>query len=200
MQNSLREIALSINKKGDYKTDKAGGRGAIEKYNHSSQCHELAELYDYLFSSKRNEELDILEVGICHGGGIKMLSEYFIKSKCYAIDITMSYLKTPLPKSITTFQGDAYSSEFVNHFKSLNLLFDIIIDDGPHSEYSQREFIKKYISFLKPGGTIIIEDIANINIARSLHDELLPHVSFSFIVDRTTLTTQPDEITLIGKI
>lgn len=200
MNNSLREIALNINKKGDYKTDKAGGRGAMEKYNHSSQCHELAELYDYLFSSRRNEELDILEVGICHGGGTKMLSEYFIKSKCYAVDITMSHLKIALPESITTFCADAYSSEFVNHLKSLNLLFDIIIDDGPHTEYSQRVFIKNYVSFLKPGGTIIIEDIADISLARSLHEQLLPYVSFSFIVDRTALTTQPDEITLVGKI
>jgi hypothetical protein len=52
---------------------------------------------------------------------------------------------------------DAYSDEMVNFFDEEQ--FDFIIDDGPHTLKSQLTTIKKYLSKVKPGGKLIIEDI-----------------------------------------
>jgi cephalosporin hydroxylase len=173
----------------------------MEKYGYKEKCHELAELYDYILSDLRDKEIHLLEIGIAWGGSIKMWSEYFKNGKIYGIDNVpfLQQINRPFTDDrITALWGDAYSSEFTDYLTGEDLKFDIILDDGPHTLASQEWFIDNFINFVKPGGYLIVEDISGIENARRLHEKLIPKVKFSFLVDRTRLTGQDNEITLFG--
>ena len=198
---SLRDIVLENNKKAYHLTDKAGGKLAIEKYGYKEQCHELAELYDYILSDLRDKEINLLEIGIAWGGSIQMWADYFQKGKIYGIDNVpfLQNINRPFNNDrITTIIGDAYHEDFIKYLKDQNLEFDIILDDGPHTFESQLFFVNNFIDLVKDGGYLIVEDIYNIEDARRLHAAMLSNVKFSFIVDRTSLTGQENEIVLFG--
>jgi SAM-dependent methyltransferase len=200
-KTSLRDIALNINKQKWYLTDKAGGFKAVEKYGYYERCHELAELYDYILSDLRDEEINLLEVGVAKGGSIKMWSEYFEKGNIYGVDV-MPYLERigrPFnDPRIEIFWENAYCEAFTDKLKNLGLSFDVVLDDGPHTLESQLYFVENYVDLVKPGGHIIIEDIGGTDKAIELHEALLSKVSFSFIVDRTVVSKFGNEITLVG--
>ena len=59
-------------------------------------------------------------------------------------------------KNINIFEGNAYSQEIINQIPQN---FDIIIDDGSHSEEDQLLCLKTYINKLNKDGILIIEDI-----------------------------------------
>ena len=53
------------------------------------------------------------------------------------------------------------SSNINNVFQEIGESFDIIIDDSTHVFEDQIRIIENLNKFLKPGGTIVIEDIYN---------------------------------------
>ena len=201
MTKSLRNIVLDNNKKNYYCPDKAGGKNAVEDYGYAHICHEYAEFYDYLFSPLRDKEIKLLEVGIAKGGSIQMWRDYFSKGTIYGVD-NIPYLlninREFTDPNIVTFWEDAYCDSFIDKLNNLNLSFDVILDDGPHTLDSQKFFVNNYHRLLNDGGYMIIEDIYGIDNARELHNLLMPFVRFSFIIDRTQLTGLGDEIMLVG--
>jgi len=201
MTKSLRNIVLDNNKKNYYCTDKAGGQNAVEDYGYAHRCHEYAEFYDYLLNPLRNKEVKLLEIGIAKGGSIQMWREYFDKGTIYGVDNVPYLLNIKRDfndPNIITFWENAYCDAFIDKLTNLELSFDVILDDGPHTLDSQKFFVNNYHQFLNDQGYMIIEDISGIDNARELHNLLMPHVRFSFIIDRTQLTGLSDEIILIG--
>lgn len=124
--------------------------------NVKHDCHNYIErYYSPLFESfDRSKSYNILEIGVRNGSSLKMWSDWFINSKIYGIDIDF-YM--PLSSNIIFFKEDAYTEKMLNKFE--DNLFDIIIDDGPHTVPSQIFTIEKYINKIKPNGKLIIEDI-----------------------------------------
>jgi hypothetical protein len=57
---------------------------------------------------------------------------------------------------------DAYSQESINYFSNKNILFNLIIDDGPHTLETMIYSIKNYIQLLDIDGILIVEDIQDI--------------------------------------
>ena len=62
--------------------------------------------------------------------------------------------------------ADAYDKHTVDMFK--NMQFDYIIDDGDHHPDSQVFVVKEWVSLLKPGGKLIIEDVQAMEYAERL--------------------------------
>jgi precorrin-6B methylase 2 len=100
----------------------------------------------------------LLEIGVWYGGSIVLWSKYFPKGTIYGMDTEDAS------------QGDVKNLSnvkliFANAYVpgSLNLVpqCDIIIDDGPHTFMSQVFLIRNYTSKLKPGGVMVIEDVAS---------------------------------------
>jgi len=124
--------------------------------------HSYLPLYEDLLSKKRQTATDVLEVGICYGGSIKLWYDYFPKAEVYAFDIIpyskiWDDLKTL--ERINIFSSfDAYNKEIVESC-FYNKKFDFILDDGPHTLASQLEFLDIYLPLLKEDGILIIEDI-----------------------------------------
>lgn len=202
MQKSLREIFLENNKLGLYVSDKAGGEFAVRDNIYFEKCHEYADLYDFLFSSLRHKNINLLEIGIARGGSVKSWADYFENGNIYAIDY-FPYLQRINREfnhpRITTFYDDAYSELMIN--KLYGKKFDIIIDDGPHTLASQKSFIELYNRLVIPGGYLIVEDIGSIEDARELHKLMSKFTSFSMIVDRNVISNYGEnEINVVGII
>jgi SAM-dependent methyltransferase len=134
----------------------------IESSNRSDKGKEhnyIQWWYDKEFSPKREEEINLLEIGIFNGQSIKLWREFFPNAKITAIDVELKeeaqFVKD---LDINLIIGDAYDTTITDKIKES---YDYIIDDGPHTIDSQLEFVKLYNSKLKEGGKLIIEDIDN---------------------------------------
>jgi 2-polyprenyl-3-methyl-5-hydroxy-6-metoxy-1,4-benzoquinol methylase len=125
----------------------------------------ISHFYDEKFEKFKDKEISILEIGIQYGNSLKLWDEYFTNGKIYAIDIKEYYIHSYSSK-VNTIIGNAYSHQIISFFKDRGILFDIIIDDGPHTVQTQDFFLQNYPSLLKPNQSmIILEDIYTNNFA-----------------------------------
>lgn len=140
-------------------------------YTDKNTTHSYFELYNKLFNPIRSQTKNILEIGIGdfgvkNGGSMLLWKMYFknalihsagMLSKDRIYDIILK------DKSIKTYlNSDAYKTEFVEEFKKQNILFDVIIDDGPHTLNSQCKCIELYSELLTENGILVIEDVQDI--------------------------------------
>ena len=140
--------------------------------------HSYLETYETLFSSKKNDAENVMEIGISSGGSIKLWYDYFLNATIYGLDIIKAnqlWDEITNKDRIKLGRFDAYDYNFFeNNLLSKNIKFDIIIDDGPHTLESMIFFVKNYIKLLKDDGILIVEDVQTIewtNILTELVDE-----------------------------
>lgn len=127
--------------------------------------HFYLDSYEELFKSKKDAEVNILEVGIYQGGSIKLWRDYFTNGRVYGVDIidrNHPYIREPSILSdprITLYTSiNAYDQGFVNSILK-STKFDFLIDDGPHTYESVEFFVKYYLPLLKDDGILVVEDI-----------------------------------------
>jgi hypothetical protein len=133
--------------------------------------HSYLELYQKLLVSKKDTAKNVLEIGIgdgsqgiTNGGSIKLWHDYFTNASIYALDIqSTDKIWTGLKNNdriILHTSVNAYDKEFVtSEFVKNNIKFDMMLDDGPHTLESMKQFIKLYSPLLADNGILIIEDI-----------------------------------------
>jgi hypothetical protein len=149
----LNEYNLNI-KCNDQGTDKGDSKSYIDLY------------YQPLFDKnyKNNQHIKIMEIGVRHGASIKLWKEFFNKATILGIDnksdeelkdnfINQDWINC---EGVEIVYEDAYQKTYS---ESLTSLYDLMIDDGPHTIESQIKFIKYYKKNLSPEGQMVIEDI-----------------------------------------
>jgi hypothetical protein len=118
--------------------------------------------YEREFSKYRDKEITLVELGVMHGGSIKLWDLYFSNATIYGLDIEVknkafeNFCK--YKENIHYIIGDSYTTEIADKIPE----FDIFIDDGPHDLMSQMNSIKLYLSKMNNGGIFIIEDIEDV--------------------------------------
>jgi hypothetical protein len=128
--------------------------------------HSYLPLYESLLSGKRESAKNVLEIGICLGGSIKLWRDYFTSAQVYGVDIvkrgTYDWRHISKDSRITLYdRSDAYDINFFNsNFRSMK--FDFILDDGPHTLESMKAYITLYSQVLAHDGILILEDIQDI--------------------------------------
>ena len=136
------------------------GRGG---HTDKNTTHSYLPLYDNLLLPIRKTTKSALEIGVAHGGSIKLWHDYFTNAIIYGCDIEDRIVINDLKnndKVILNLSENAYTEHYVkNNFKDKNMKFDFMLDDGPHSLESQIAFIKLYLPLLSDNGILIIEDI-----------------------------------------
>lgn len=148
---------------GDYFTDKGRFPNSNKYYDTSVvDLHNYIPTYETLFYTMKNESINLLEIGIYHGGSLKLWRDYFTKANIIGIDIvyTETARNTLANTNVSVFLSDSTDSNsdvLTNKIKDME--FDIIIDDGCHSFDSQYKTLLNYWGKLKTGGIYIIEDI-----------------------------------------
>jgi hypothetical protein len=135
--------------------------------------HSYAPIYSLFFNSIRHDTLNLMEVGIgttdpriqssmgeygTSGASLRAWKKYFTKADIVGLDIDEKIMFTE--ERIETFcvdQTDPISiSKFISNNKSR--VFDVIIDDGLHTENAAHTFFENSFHLLKPNGFYFIED------------------------------------------
>jgi hypothetical protein len=115
--------------------------------------------YNDLFMPIRESVTNVLEIGTHYGDSLLLWRDYFPNAMIYGVDAHIYNQSLSEEERLTLYYTDAYTTEFTRSLK--DDFFDIIIDDGPHTFESMVFFLRHYMSKLKPGGTLVLEDIIN---------------------------------------
>lgn len=172
--------------------------------------HSYLPLYQSLLAGKRESAKNVLEVGIWNGGSIKMWSDFFKNATVYALDIiddVWNELKNK-PNIVLHISTDAYNEDFfVSNFLDKNIKCDFMLDDGPHTLESMKQFIKLYSQIMTDDGILIIEDVQEWDwielLKNAVPDDLKPFIKvydlrpnknryddIVFTIDKSNLTTK----------
>lgn len=128
---------------------------------------------------KKNTARNILEIGIGYpgdnGGSIKLWHDYFINANIYTLDIqhindVWDEIKNNNRINLIT-STDGYDENiFKKTFLDKNIKFDMMLDDGPHTLESMKQFIKLYSQIMTEDGILMIEDVQAIEWLDELKD------------------------------
>lgn len=144
--------------------------------------HSYIDLYDNLLCPRRESAKNVLEIGIGdflpegkNGGSIQMWRDFFPNATIHALDIkpirsVMPELRgNPRIKLYTS--TNAYDPAFVSTtFGSMK--FDVLLDDGPHTLESMKQFIRLYSDKINKNGVLIIEDVQDLSWFAELEKEV----------------------------
>lgn len=149
----------------------------FNKYGSDKDRNGYSHVYSILFDRLKNEKLNVLEIGIgtmtpgaissmkgympdtyLPGASLRAWNDYFPNSNIYGMDIQED---TQFSENrIVTYLCDSTDTYSVtNVMESLNITFDIIIDDGHHWDESQKKTFLNFFPYLNDGGLYVIEDI-----------------------------------------
>ncbi len=139
--------------------------GKLQEYfesNNGNLMHKWVhyfDIYERHFERFVGQEINILEIGVFHGGSLQMWKHYFEgKATIWGLDIN------PLCKSLEEEQiniiiGDQGNRDFWNTIKPSLPIFDIIIDDGGHFMHQQKITFEEMFPVLSPHGVYLVEDL-----------------------------------------
>jgi hypothetical protein len=158
--------------------------------------------YSDEFTSKRNDKLKILEIGVHRGASIKLLRDWFINSEINGIDPFGDGLPVNIADDIrkmgdiNIIKDDAYTTKVLNMFENDSI--DYLIDDGPHTLQSQLFSIEYWFPKVKKGGTMIIEDIQKLDRDVEQINNLCSELGLSYeIIDLRGNKDRYDDVLLI---
>ncbi len=139
--NTIKEILSEL------RTDKEDPRG-----------HSYGDFYDDLFSKyDREAALNILELGVEHGGSLVAWKRYFPNANVYGVDFQDLREEEYKDPGINFILKDLHDAVY-----DLQMVpFDIIIDDSDHLVQTVSWVAKHYFPLLRVGGIMVIEDIQN---------------------------------------
>lgn len=116
------------------------------------------DIYEKHLSLYRGKKVNILEIGISHGGSIEMWKKYFGEGlNLFSIDINEECKKFE-ENGVKIFIGSQDDKVFLNHVYSQLPELDIIIDDGGHFMNQQIMSFEILFEKLKQSGIYLIED------------------------------------------
>ena len=124
----------------------------IHKWDH------YFDIYEKHFSSFRDQKVNLLEIGISHGGSLQLWKKYFGKElNLYAIDINPECKKFE-DENTTIFIGSQRDKNFLEKVSASLPEMDIIIDDGGHTMEQQLVSFELLFLKVKEGGLYVVED------------------------------------------
>ena len=117
------------------------------------------EIYDRHFSRLRGRKINILEIGIMHGGSLQMWQNYFNgNAMIYALDINPECRKFE-SENVKVFIGSQEDKKFLQQLAKELPPLDLLIDDGGHSMKQQITTFQELYDKVKDDGVYLIEDL-----------------------------------------
>jgi len=116
--------------------------------------HSYLPVYEKLLENYQDIPFNIMEVGIQRGGSILGWLKAFPKAQVLGVDCQKS-VEISGSARYTELITNAYDEDFLAQVPPQ----DFIIDDGSHAFNDILFACKHYPKLLKPGGTLIIEDV-----------------------------------------
>ena len=132
------------------------------KYNtdKNNRGHNYSRQYEDLFRKYREKPIIYLEIGIFEGESLKAMREVFKNARyIIGIDINPNCKKyEDLERNIFVEIGDATSEDFIKSVISKYQNFDIILDDGSHTNKDVIKSFELLFPLLNDNGLYIVED------------------------------------------
>ena len=131
----------------------------IKQNNTRISAHGYSEIYEKYFLLKKNDHLNILEIGSFYGNAAAALYYYFKNSKIYSADIFPDLFRYSSERIKNFYVDSSSENSLKNKLISKNIFYDIIIEDASHSFKDQ--IISLFMLFKKvsPEGLFIIEEL-----------------------------------------
>lgn len=126
-------------------------------------CHNYTPTYHELFKDRREQVKHVLEIGIGHGGSLRMWRDYFPNAQIVGLDNNPMCLFDD--ERIRCFHADQSNTKSV--VTALQQVrtdpwpgWDLIVDDGSHITEHQIYSAQLLLPFMEPDdGRYVIEDI-----------------------------------------
>ena len=117
------------------------------------------EIYDTHLHHLRDQHVNILEIGIAHGGSLQMWDYYFKgNATIYAIDINPECKKFE-SDNVKIFIGSQDDKAFLQKVRDSIPKIDILIDDGGHRMKQQIITFETLFNHITENGIYICEDM-----------------------------------------
>lgn len=117
------------------------------------------DIYDRHFARFRGKEVNILEIGVAHGGSLQMWKTYFgAEAKIYGLDINPK-CKEFEEENIKIFIGSQSDRKLLRKIKASIPQIDILIDDGGHMMTQQIVTFEELFGHIKEDGVYLAEDL-----------------------------------------
>ena len=117
------------------------------------------EIYDRHFSRLRGKKINVLEIGVMHGGSLQMWQNYFNgNAMIYALDINPECKKFE-SENVKVFIGSQEDKKFLQQLAKELPPLDLLIDDGGHSMKQQITTFQQLYDKVKDDGVYLIEDL-----------------------------------------
>ena len=136
---------------------------------HGASRHGYAPFYDEILKLLRDQEIRMLELGICMeetegGHSVFMWSEYFSQASIYTFDIVDMSNHPAITNYPNNFfyRGDQGNrNDFISMYNEFgNKPFDFVLEDGSHTTEHQMISFGHLFQYVKPGGVYILEDVS----------------------------------------
>ncbi len=143
--------------KGDYFVDQY--IQPIKKNKIKIQAHGYSEIYEKYFFKKKENNLNILELGSFYGNAAASFYYYFKNSKIYSGDIYPDLYRYSSTRIKNFYIDTSNEISIKKNILNNNLDFDIIIEDASHSLKDQ--IISLFLLFKKisPKGLFVCEEL-----------------------------------------
>jgi hypothetical protein len=156
----------------------------FDKYNSdkNSKFHNYCRQYDTILKDYRLKDIKILEIGVFKGESVKIWRESFPNAKCIlGLDIDSDCKKYEnTEKSIYIEIGDATNDVFIEYINNNYGPFDIIIDDGSHTNNDVILSFEKLFPLLNNNGLYIVEDTVVFNWSQYQNKNYPDHLKYFF--------------------
>ena len=117
-------------------------------------AHSYIPFYEELFAPYRSRKVRVLEIGAQYGWSLALWARFFDDADVIGVD-TIDYGTCDNPIGFSVIHGDATDPEVLADAGD----FDIIIDDGSHSDSDVLAAFVLLKTRVKDGGVYVIEDI-----------------------------------------
>jgi hypothetical protein len=137
----------------------------FRKYRCDKKDHMYYEVYEKWFENKKNEPLNILEIGIFKGVSMDAWREYLPNANIFGIDVFTRLKPEEVPAlkkdRVHWLKSDSTKNSVQSAIKEKwgDVIFDVIIDDGLHTPEANANTFENLIPLLKDDGVFYIEDI-----------------------------------------
>ncbi len=117
------------------------------------------EIYDRHFSKYRGTDVNVLEIGVYHGGSLQMWKNYFgTDARIYGIDINPDCARFE-EDQIQIIIGDQADRDFLGKVAADLPQVDVLIDDGGHTMVQQQNTFEVMFPLVAPDGVYLCEDL-----------------------------------------
>jgi SAM-dependent methyltransferase len=146
----------------------------------NSYFHNYSRQYSDIFEKYRDKRVKILEIGIYNGESLRVWKDLFSNyTTILGIDINTECAQyEDSINNIFIEIGNSTSKELFENIKNKYGTFDIIIDDGSHTNTDVIKNFELYLNILNDNGVYIVEDSVCTNIPEYIYTTEPNHIDY----------------------